>query len=76
LPLQLFFPPKWGINEKVAAAEELRPEVGESECGEPVSIEMQMGPEDSLLRVVAGADDAEADPTEMPILGPIRQAAG
>jgi hypothetical protein len=77
-PLELFFPPKWEINQKVAAAEAKRREIPGLDPGlsDPECIAVQMELEDSLLRVVASVDKGEPDEVELPILGPLRQVAG
>jgi alpha-glutamyl/putrescinyl thymine pyrophosphorylase clade 1 len=77
-PLELFFPPKWEINEKVAVAEARRSKVPESDpsLSDSECMAVQMKLEDSLLRVVASAGDDESAEVELPIFGPLRQATG
>lgn len=77
-PLELFFPPKWEINDRLAAAEAGRPAVPEGDSGlnAPRSLRPQMDLEDSVLRVVAEAQDDEPDQTVLPIVEPIRQIVG
>jgi hypothetical protein len=72
-PLKLFFPPKWEINEKVAAAEERRPELAVPEPPGTECVAMEMGLEDSQLRVVGGTGEPRRREVELPILGPMRQ---
>ena len=78
-PLELFFPPKWEINEKVAAAEATRGEIP-AESGSGLSNSkyqaVQMELEDSMLRVVAGTGEGEPGEMELPFVGPLRQATG
>lgn len=68
-PLQLFFPPKWGINEKVAAAQakcrkipQLDPSLGRSR-----PMEVQMGLEDAMR--FAGGTPKDEHERELPFLG-------
>ena len=74
-PLKLFFPPKWEINERVLAAEELRPEPSIPEDLEPEQIATQMGlTDDPDLRLVPRGEEHH-DPVESLAHGPIGQVA-
>lgn len=61
--LELFFPPKWEINENVAAAESERRKAPEldRDLGGPESMAVQMQLDDSVLHVVAGAPNGVRD---------------
>jgi hypothetical protein len=76
-PLELFFPPKWEINEKVADAEATRKE-SFTDCGssssDPRYGGSQLRLEDSMLRVVTGVNEGEPEEMELPLAGPLRQA--
>ncbi|HET7121152.1 MAG TPA: nucleotide kinase domain-containing protein [Solirubrobacterales bacterium] len=75
--LELFFPPKWEINENVAAAESERREfpgfgIG---LGDPEETAVQMQLDDSRLRVVSGAPGGGRDEAESSTLGTLRRVA-
>jgi hypothetical protein len=76
--LELFFPPKWEINENVAAAESGRREIPWSDRGpgDPGSMELQMELEEPVIRVVSGAAGAEPDEAGLPRAGALRRVAG
>ncbi len=77
-PLELFFPPKWEINDKVAAAKANHLAIREPQprLGEKDGLGAQMELEDSMPPVFAEASESGPGGTEMPLFGPIRHATG
>ncbi|MCW2981398.1 MAG: hypothetical protein JWO14_3125 [Solirubrobacterales bacterium] len=75
--LELFFPPKWEINQKVAMAESERPKVVESDDGLSArrSRSVQMELEDSAYPVGPGALYQERSEVEL-LGGTLRRVAG
>lgn len=68
-PLELFFPPKWAINERIAKAARRR---------EEKQMAGQMELSESLLRVVtsSGEGDGQVASETLPGLKPVRHASG
>lgn len=73
-PLRLFFPPKWEINEKVAAAEAKRDEIPDFALGLSDSAEVPAEPRKH--RTVVGATDSMPEQAELPLIASLHSANG